>query len=186
MSESPKTSDRAYANLISQLQRPGPGISLQTVVSAIPYYLVQLPLPYPTQLTAFVISSSLWQPLSVHAVASLVNGYRSAVNSKEKHIGDAARSWFGRNPQALLAEWASAVMKGVSRGDPQLRIAIIGGLLLGFDDLGPRDARKGVWNRLESQIVISCAEILEHVSMQGHTWTTEFGVRELEDVEGLS
>jgi hypothetical protein len=177
------TVDRSYANLLLHLQRPRSGISLQTVVSAIPHYLSQLPLPHPTQLTAIVISSSLWQPLSVHTVASLMNGYRSAVLSKEKQVQNAVGGWFARDPRTLLAEWASAVMKGVSRGDPQLRIAILGGLQLGFHDVDPGDTRNSVRGRLESQIVIACAEMLEAVSTPGHTWRTEFKVRE---VEGMS
>jgi hypothetical protein len=175
--------DRAYANLLSHLQRPGSGILLQTIISAIPHYLTQLPLPHPTQFTAFVISSSLWHPLSVHTVGSIVNAYRSAVHLKGKNLQKSANSWFARDPQALLAEWAAAVMKGVSRGNPQLRIVILGGLILGFNDLGHDRSR--IRDRLENQVIIACAEILEAVTMPRDPLKTD-SVSETEDVGGVS
>lgn len=180
------TVDRAYANLLSHLQRPKSDISIQTVVSAIPHYLAQLPVPHPTQLTAFVISSSLWHPLSVHTVGTLINGYRYAVHFKERNIQNGVGGWFARDPPILLGEWASAVMKGVSRGNPQLRIAILGGLLLGFNDLGQDGIRAGVRDRLESQIVIAFAELLEAISTPENPWKTEFRVRESGDFGGMS
>lgn len=180
------TVDAAYTNLLAHLQRPGSGISLQTVISATPYYLAQLPLPHPTQLTAFVISSSAWQPLSVHTLGSLVNCFRSAVHLKETNLQNSASGWFARDPQILLAEWAFAVMKGVSRGDPQLKIGIIGGLLLGLKDLGHDHVLNRVQDRLENQIVIACAEMLEGVSTLGNSWKAEFKVQEAEDVGGAS
>ncbi|KAF8505304.1 hypothetical protein JB92DRAFT_3122491 [Gautieria morchelliformis] len=176
--------DRAYANLLSHLQRPGSGISLQTVISAIPHYLTQLPLPHPTQFTAFVISSSLWHPLSVHTVGSIVNAYRSAVHLKSKNLQISAHRWFARDPQAILAEWAVAVMKGVSRGNPQLRIAILGGLVLGFNDLGHDNSRIWVRDRLENQVIIACAEILEAITTPRELLKTDSWVSETEDVVG--
>ncbi|KAF8584699.1 hypothetical protein K439DRAFT_1345385 [Ramaria rubella] len=173
------TVDYAYTNLLTHL-RQGSGISHQTVFSALPHYLAQLTLPHPTQLTAFVISSSLWQPLSVHNIRSLTAVYRSAIHVKHRILQNDADVWFARSRKDMLAEWVSAVLKGVSRGNPQLRIAILGGLLIGHNDLVPDGLPGGLKERLEGQIVIACAEMLEVTSSTEDMWNEEFMVERTE------
>ena len=149
--ESPNTVDRAYAHFSFTATRIRHLSTKGCLVY--PLLLVQLPSSLPNSVDSsryFLFSMAV----SVSTCSSLYR-YLFAVNSKEKHIERAAGS--EEIHRHFLQNGPPMLLKGVSRGDLQLRVAIIGGLLLGFNDLGPRDARKGVWDRLESQIVISCA-----------------------------
>jgi len=162
------------SNLLTHLQHPTPSISVETVANTVPHYLAQLPLPNPTQLTAYVISSPLWRSISLSDLRSLMTAYRTALHLKKNIIQKDAGGWLGRSPQALLAEWASALMKGVSRGDPQLRVIILGGILQGFNDVRKEDVKSWIRDRLERQIIIACAEVMEELSAATHTWENEF------------
>ena len=168
------TVDRAYTNLLTELQRPG-SQPLQAIFSAVPHYLSQLPLPHPSQLTAFVISSPLWQPLSIDSASSLTTAFRSAVHLKQSNLKNREGSWFSRSPEVLLGEWASAVLKGVNRGEAQLRLVILGGILLGLEDLRNDDLREGnrTRERVERQTVIACAEVLEAMLTLDDAWKSE-------------
>ncbi|KAF8520802.1 hypothetical protein BU17DRAFT_46263 [Hysterangium stoloniferum] len=168
------TVDRVYSNLLTHLQHPRPSISVETVVNTVPHYLARLPLPNPTQLTAYVISSPLWRPVSLSNSRSLMTAYRTAFHLKRNIIQEEAGGWLGRSPQALLAEWASAVMKGVSRGDPQLRVIILGGILQGLNDFIQDDVKVWTRDRLERQVIIACAEVMEELPAATDIWENEF------------
>ncbi|GJJ06969.1 hypothetical protein Clacol_001166 [Clathrus columnatus] len=169
------TIDRAYTNLLEHLQRPKPTISLDTVFSSVPYYLSHLTLPHPTQLTAFFISSALWKQLTLEQPKSIITAFRSAVNFKHSEIQKSDRWFTIRTPQQQLVEWVQAILKGISRGDSQLKFCILGGILLGFDDLG--EDTISVWekNRVERQVVIACTEIMDGLNDSDEDpWKKEF------------
>lgn len=165
--------DRAYTNLLEHLNHPKPSISLDVVFSSVPYYLSQLALPHPTQLTAFFISSTLWKRLTLGQLKAIIATFRTAVHLKHVEIQKSGK-WFLQSPQQQLAEWMNAVLKGISRGNPQLKFAMLGGMLVAFHELG--DDAISVWkrDRIQRQVVLACAELMETVSDTADPWEQEF------------
>lgn len=164
--------DRAYTNLLEHLHQPKSSISLDLVFSSIPYYLSQVELPHPTQLTAYFISSVLWKQLTLEQLKNIITTFRTAVHMKHAAIQKAG-TWFLRSPQQQLARWVNAVLKGTSRGNPQLRFAILGGMLLGFHDLSDDAIREWEKERVERQIILACTEVMEALDDTKNQWTVE-------------
>ncbi|KIJ57207.1 hypothetical protein M422DRAFT_773864 [Sphaerobolus stellatus SS14] len=168
------TTDRAYASFLAHLQQPRTSIPLETVFAAIPHYLAHLPLPNPTQLTAFVISSPLWKPLSFRSHNYLIESYRTAGHVKHGILQKEAQGWFSPSHQTLLAQWTNAIMKGTSGGDPQIKIAILGGLLVGLNDLPEEFVALWSKERIERSLVIASAETMDAISGTHTEWKSEF------------
>ena len=63
----------------------------------------------------------------------------------------------------------------MNRGEAQLRLVILGGILLGLEDLRNDDLREGnrTRERVERQTVIACAEVLEAMLTLDDAWKSE-------------
>jgi len=174
--------DRAYANLLTHLQQPRTFIPFETVRAAIPHYLAHLPLPHPTQLTGFVLSSPLWWPLSINYISSLIDAYRTAVHVKQGILEKETGGWFSPSAQSLLAQWINAIIKGTSSGSPQLIMAIMGGVMLGLNDMPTGIVLSRSKEQTERQLIIACAETMDAISADKNEWMSEFESKKLREM----
>ena len=63
----------------------------------------------------------------------------------------------------------------MKRGDAQLRLVILGGILLGFEDIGNVGSQGGIRIRMsvEVQVIMACAEVLEAILTLDDAWNNE-------------
>ena len=89
------------------------------------------------------------------------------------------RTLFSRGVKVRLRDWVGDVLKGLEGGIGVLRFTCAGGVLLGLGDLegvgklkmGSGEAGRG---RVEDEVVVALAEVMESYSVQGGGWEKEF------------
>jgi hypothetical protein len=164
-----------YANLLSHLHRPTTKLPLTTIHAAIAHHLARLK-PYPTPLAAAVISSRLFRPLSHPQLQGLTTAFRHATHLKYKALQEHPGGLFSRSLKIRLQQWMSAVLKGLQGGDPLMRLACCGGVLLGLHDLNIASGEANYSASVEDEIVVALAEVMDnyaYVHSPG-SWENEF------------
>ncbi|TDL23183.1 hypothetical protein BD410DRAFT_858264 [Rickenella mellea] len=170
--------DRGYVNLIGHLRQTRPSLPFETLQAAISHYLVHLPPTHatPTPLTATIIGSPLWLPLSLTNSLGLASAFRYALLAKYTKLKDESRGLFSPSLDRSLSTWINSVLSGQQNGDAVLRLAITGSILLGLEDLKsvsiPRLRRK-----VQEETVIAAAECLDAERLENDRWTKEFEPR---------
>lgn len=172
--------DRAYSILLSQLHKPSPALSLESLQGLISHCLSQTSTPTAaTPLTATIISSPLFRPFSHPKLAALSTGFRHAAHLRLSVLKKEPQSIWSRGVSHALQDWTKAVIKGFAGGQGILRLVAAGGLLLALDDLGreltndPGHSR--VRRRAEEEVVIAVAEVMDvYASLPGDGWEQEF------------
>lgn len=178
--------DRGYFALLSHLYRPSSTLPLPTVQASIAHYLARLPQP-PTALSAAVTSSPLFQRFSYAKLEALCTAHRHAVQLKVKLLDEDKGGVFSRGLRARVKEWLKGVLEGFRGGHAVLKLACLGGILLGFEDLesGLHLGNGGVRGIVEDEIVLVLAEVLDAYSYVPYStdWVKDFK-SESEDGEG--
>ncbi|KAF7297830.1 hypothetical protein MKEN_01406800 [Mycena kentingensis (nom. inval.)] len=166
-----------YAHLLTHLQKTASTLPLPTIQAALAHHLATLS-PLPTPLAAIAVSAPLFtvQPIPHQKLQALFTAFRHAVHirfrdaqkiDEKRSLVDAA---FARNINVRLALWATAVLNGIKGGQPLLRLACCGGLLAGLEDLRVGTNR----SRIEDEVVICVAEVMDLYSGTGSSWESEF------------
>lgn len=153
--------DRGYTNLLGHLLRSRLTLPLETIQAAISYYLVNLPPPHssPTPLTASVLSSQVWHPLSLTTACGPASAFRHALQRKYDDLKTTPRGFFSGSPARNLDDWVKAVLRGLENGDAVLRLAIAGGLLLGLENIKSPSLQRAR-HTVEEELVIAFAECM--------------------------
>lgn len=170
--------DRGYTNLLTHLHAKHTSLPLNTISGSLAHYLSILD-PSPTPLAATVISSTLFTPLSHVKLSALSTAFRHAVHLKHKSLSlDRGLGLFTRGWKVRLGDWVRDVLKGFEGGTGVLRLACLGGLLLGLGDLGERTKLKATDGRrgeVENEVVVAVAEVMElHELGQNEGWEKAF------------
>ncbi|EPS96517.1 hypothetical protein FOMPIDRAFT_1062184 [Fomitopsis schrenkii] len=169
--------DRGYFALLSHLYRPSGALTLPTVQASIVHYLARLPQP-PTALSASVLSSPLFQRFSYAKLEALCTAHRHAVQLKVKLLDEEKGGIFSRGLHARMKEWLKGVLEGFRGGHAVLKLACLGGILLGFEDLESELhlGNGGVRGIVEDEIVLVLAEVLDTYSYVPYStdWAKDF------------
>src|ERR1700761_789942 len=119
--------DKQYLSLLAHLRKPSSTLPIQTLTSALPYYLSQLEVNHVTQLTGTILGSAFWTPISIPVTSTLSTIFRNAVHLRKKHLEDVkSKTWLSRSVKSQLRSWTNAIMNGNSTGDSFLRCSIHG------------------------------------------------------------
>jgi hypothetical protein len=187
--EFPRSSPRmaaSYSNLLSLLRNGGPkfrSLSPETLLNAISYFLTH---NHPKQVTSFThliaISPPLWSTLE--RLGDVGGAFRASVHMKVKEISkEGGEGWFARRTErAALGEWVSSILEGLvqatSASEGVVRLAIVGGVLQGLNDIKEEIEVDGVRGKVEDQVLVCVAELMD--SMLGDDaqikWENEFKV----------
>ncbi|EJC97998.1 uncharacterized protein FOMMEDRAFT_149443 [Fomitiporia mediterranea MF3/22] len=168
--------DRGYLNLLAQLRQSSPSVSTETLQAAICHYLVHLPStqPTPTPLTASILASPVWHPLSLASCLSLGNTFRVAIRQNYIELKKKKRGFFDPSVTRDLATWIRGILNGLNNGDALLRLAISGGLFLGIKDLRDDKVEQRLSRIVEEVIVLAFADLTEGTAAAKDPWTSEF------------
>jgi hypothetical protein len=124
--------DRQYLSLLSHLRQPKANLPLETLRSALPYYLSRLPIEHVTTLTATVLASGYWLPVSVEKALTLGTIFEHSLLLRHKKIEEEKQNAIfslSRSISSQLRSWIEAVMRGASAGNQLLRVYIYGGVI---------------------------------------------------------
>lgn len=170
--------DRGYLNLVSHLSRHSTNLPLNTVLGSVAHYLARVQ-PSATPLAAIVISSPLFRPSSFSDLDGLVTAFRHAVHLKIKVVDDEPSGLFSRGLTARVAEWIADVLKGLQGGHSVLRLACSAGLLHGMADRegGLKLKESTVRRKVEEELVVALAEVVEYAISSSDAWEAEFRSR---------
>ncbi|EGN98046.1 hypothetical protein SERLA73DRAFT_109381 [Serpula lacrymans var. lacrymans S7.3] len=159
--------DRGYTILLTHLHRPSNTLPLSTIQASITHFLAN-PQPLPTPLSAAVVSSPSFQPLSHSKLQALNTSFRHAVHIKSCALKSDQPGIFAQSIGAQLKSWASAVVKGLQGGQAIIKLACCSGLLLGLDDITstlPTNQRN-IRGRVEDELVLTVAEVIDIFSFR--------------------
>ena len=175
--------DRQYLNLLSHLRRPSSSLPVETLRSTLPYYLSKLSIEHVTTLTATVLASGYWLPVSVERAPILGTVFQHALLLRHKNIEEEKNNSFlslSRSIRSQLNSWIEAVLKGASSGDLLLRLYIYGGVISGAKQLELIDEDlNSMDSRTQSAFVTVTAELLANEAPRAR-WNQEFrSAREL-------
>lgn len=167
--------DRAYLNLAAHLNTAKASLPLTTIHASIAHYLAHVQ-PSPTPLAALVVSSPLFTSLSFPALDGLLTAFRHAVHIKIKIFNDEASGLFSRGLAMYIATWVAQVLKGLQGAHPVVRLACCAGIVHGLND---RDGelkmqQSSTRRKVEEELVIALAEIIDFVSPAADPWEAEF------------
>lgn len=169
--------DRGYLNLLNHLRQPKSSLSPETIQAATCHYLIHLPVaqPTPTPLTASVLASPLWHPLSLKPCLALGSTFRNAALLKSAELKRETRGLFDASASGDFASWADGVLAGLKNGDGLLRLSILGGLLSGMKDLKEIKIKHRLTREVEESIILAFAEITDSVPTSARDpWANEF------------
>jgi hypothetical protein len=166
--------DRGYTNLLAHLNRPTTTLPYSTIQASIAHYLAHLS-PSPTPLSATVVSSPLFHPYSHAKLQALTTAFRHAVHVKRKLLKD-QNGLFSPSVKSGLRDWVMATLKGLQGGQPIMRLACVGGVLMGLDDISPKVGLENEgWRRyVEDEAVVAMAEIMDIYLPTGDGWEKGF------------
>ena len=152
--------ERAFKNLLAQLQLKSPTIPAETLYTAISYFLSNTPQHFTSrQLTAAIISSPIWDPLSLSSLACATSAFRRAIRAKHDALETRPISIF-LSKRSDFNAWLVGILKGLDNGNTLLRLAISGGLLLEMTEYIP-NAHHQKKALIEEEVIASLAEILD-------------------------
>ncbi|KAI0763632.1 hypothetical protein BD413DRAFT_606606 [Trametes elegans] len=182
-------SDRGYINLIRHLTRATSTLPLETLQASVAHYLARPPVPVPgapTPLAAAVLGSPLFGfRARTHArLAALALAFRHAVHLRVGVLKERA----GAHPAGLLARgvdvraelgrWAREVREGFAGSAALVRLACASGLLLGLEEweaeLRFREKEAKTRARVEEDVVIALAEVVDEYAGEGCGWEEDF------------
>jgi hypothetical protein len=168
------TPDRGYINLLAHLHRSTTTLPISTVQASIAHYLAHLA-PSPTPLSGTIVSSPLFLPYSHTKLQALTTSFRHAVHFKCILLKD-QNGLFSPSVNSSLRDWVTATLKGLQGGQPVMRLACIGGLLMGLDDVSRNmNLGNGEWRRyVEDEAVVVVAEIMDMYVPTENSWEKEF------------
>ncbi|KAI0670930.1 hypothetical protein C8Q78DRAFT_974125 [Trametes maxima] len=182
-------SDRGYINLFRHLTRTSSTLPLDTLQASIAHYLARPPLPAPgtpTPLVAAVLGSALFKRHSHTGLAALALAFRHAVHlrvgllKQEAEDPSGGLSFLSRgvDVRAKLARWTKEVREGFAGSDALARLACASGLLLGLEDweeeLKIKEKERRVRARVEEEVVLALAEVVEEHAREGSGWEEDF------------
>lgn len=167
--------DRAYLNLVAHLNTTKASLPLTTIHASIAHYLAHVQ-PSPTPLAALVVSSPLLASLSFPTLDGLLTAFRHAVHIKIKTVNDDASGIFSRGLATHMTNWTAQVLKGLQGAHPVLRLTCCAGIVHGFNDReGELKMQQSFTRRrVEEELVIALAEIVDFVSPAADPWEAEF------------
>lgn len=170
------SSDRGYLNLVAHLNAHTSSLPLETLNASVAHYLARAQ-PSATPLAASVVSSPRFSAsFSFTILEGLQTAFRHALHVKIKVITGEPGGIFSRGLTAQVAEWNSQVLKGLQGGHPVLRLACYSGLLFGLNDHEKKLKMQQTFprRRVEEELVIALAEIIDFVSPTADAWEAEF------------
>jgi len=163
--------DQNYRNLLLHLQKPSGSSLHKGIPPTLAHYLSILPVPLPTTLTATAIASSVWTPSNV---SSLLLAFRNAVHRKVDLLapstitagagtGTTESSLFSLSPGPVwgFRKWTRALCSGMRNGHAFVRIAALGGVLMGLDDMKDRLSAGDARWKVEDEVIVALAEYFE-------------------------
>ena len=167
--------DHGYLNLVAHLSTTKSSLPLTTIHASIAHYLAHVQ-PSPTQLAASVVSSPLSSPLVFPILDGLLAAFRHAVYLKIKVVTDGGSGLFSRGLSTRIAEWTIQILKGLQGSHSALRLTCCAGLLFGINDHERELQMKEGYahRRVEEELVISLAEIIDIASPAAGAWEVEF------------
>src|ERR1700722_9751817 len=167
--------DQGYANLLACLRQSTTDLPLSTIQSTISHYLAHA-FPSPTPLAAIVVSSPLFLPYSHAKLDILVTCLRHAVHFKYKLLETSRGGLFQKGMVGSLGDWTKCVIAGLKGGQPMMRLAAAGGLLMGLEDISANVRLDGVrWLRdVQDQVILSVAESIDLYVRTTGGWEKEF------------
>jgi hypothetical protein len=165
----------SYIHLLRHLNSPSSSLPLDALSGTIAHHLARLA-PFPTPLVAAVVSSPLFRVLSLTLLQSLTTAFRHASHIKYKALQDDKGTIFSRGLNTRFRQWISSLLKGMQGGEPIIRLACCGGLLLALHELGSPSGDELLRGRVEDEVVVSLAEILDKYAYMQSTaaWEREF------------
>ncbi|KAH9889808.1 hypothetical protein C8Q73DRAFT_705568 [Cubamyces lactineus] len=180
-------SDRGYINLIRHLTRASSTLPLETLQASIAHYLARPPIPIPgspTNLTATTLNSRLFRVHTHARLSALALAFRHAVHLRVEVLKEEAEAnpggllSRGVNVGAKLAKWSKEVREGFKGSDAVLHLACASGLLLGLEDweaeLQLKDKERRERARVEEEVVIALAEVIDEYAREGSGWEKDF------------
>ncbi|RDB15275.1 Peroxisomal biogenesis factor 8 [Hypsizygus marmoreus] len=166
--------------LLTHLQNTDSNVPLPTLTAALAHHLA-VDSPLPTPLAAAAVSSPFFLifPPTHDRLQGLVNAFRHALHLKHQAlVKSSEESWsisravFSKSVQGGVNEWVRGVLRGLQGGRPVLRLACSVGVLLGVKGL----EKPGVSvARVEDEIIIALAEVMDDYSADAGDWEREFG-----------
>ncbi|KAF7796270.1 hypothetical protein EIP86_007445 [Pleurotus ostreatoroseus] len=170
-------SDRGYFNLLNHLARPATALPPKTLQASIAHYLAYVQ-PSPTPLAGSVVSSLHFRSSSHPKLDALQTAFRHAVHFKIKLLEESKGGIFTLGINSRVGAWISGIIEGLNGGNAVLRLACTSGLLLGMGDWESQlTARKGkIWTRVEEEIIVALAEIMEFHAHPPTAWEREFAL----------
>ena len=175
----PMPADRGYLNLHSHLRQKKPQLALETLQAAVCHYLVHLPhtQPTPAPLTASVLASPAWHPLSLPTALSLGTAFRNAIRLKRDALSKEKRGLFQGSKELDFSRWVKGILSGLKDGDALLAFAIAGGVVLGRQDTSSPKTSTRLADDAQERLVLAFAEVLDAPvwsSGTGDAWEKEF------------
>ncbi|KAI8986188.1 hypothetical protein BD414DRAFT_440834, partial [Trametes punicea] len=180
-------SDRGYINLIRHLTRSTSNLPLDTLQASIAHYLARPPVPVPgtsTPLVAAALGSPLFRPYTHAKLAALALAFRHAVHLRVGLLREEAERKPGGllsrgvDVRAKLARWTREVREGFAGSEAVVRLACASGLLLGLEDweadlrFKEKEAKRR--GRIEEEVVIALAEVVDEYAREGSGWEKDF------------
>ncbi|KAG5638156.1 hypothetical protein H0H81_001541 [Sphagnurus paluster] len=165
--------------LLTHLQNPNPKVDLSTLSAALAHHLT-VEVPGPISLAAATVSSPFFlaYPPTNERLQALVTTFQHAAQLRHKALVKKAgvgwslsRAIFSESVEKGLRNWAHAVIRGMQGGRGVIRLACSVGLLLGITGLQRSGFTDG---RVEDEIIISLAEVMDDFSAQTGDWEKEF------------
>ncbi|KAG8886110.1 hypothetical protein FRB99_004407, partial [Tulasnella sp. 403] len=164
-------------------------VGLRKICGAIVYYLGIIPADHVSVFTNTIATSpNLWtNPAQLKEHCENVHlAIRSAVAARIKAIkkpfeADGAPKGFVRKE---LDAFLSGAISGIvaQRPAPSVCLALLAGLLQGVHDHKDQDAAEVGLKKLENEVIISCADLLETVQVtpeeESEDWTEEYKIAE--------
>jgi hypothetical protein len=160
--------DQNYRNLLAHLQRTSDNLP-SGVIPALTHYLSTVPLPLPTTLTASVIASPVWKDENLQSV---LLAFRQSVHLKTRTLLDDLHAGLSLSPGPAwkFRSWIKAVCSGARIGISRVRIAALGGLLIGLEEVKEQLDAGGARFKVEDEVIIAIAEYFDEVNS---SWSSE-------------
>ncbi|KAI9058201.1 hypothetical protein FKP32DRAFT_1581696 [Trametes sanguinea] len=179
-------SDRGYVNLVRHLTRSTATstLPLDTLQASIAHYLARPPIPVPgtpTPLVAATLASPIFRQFTYAKLAALALAFRHAFHLRVGFLDENSTA----RPRRLsstqisqLAKWTEQVRAGFAGSQAIVRLASASGLLLGVEDwendLQFRKKQGRTIAKVEEEVVIALAEVLDEYAKEGSGWEKDF------------
>ncbi|KAG9056595.1 hypothetical protein FS842_010198 [Serendipita sp. 407] len=163
--------DSDYVNLLLHLQK-SPKELHPAVFSSLVQQLNNLPVPFSTTLTASVIASPAWDESNL---TSLLFAFRQATHFKAEQILKSSTTGISLAPSASwkFRGWIGSICSGARTGSSKARIAVLGGLIIGSEELKERLNVGGAHAKVENELVVAVADYLSSTELTDH-WSSDF------------